>query len=619
MLLLKLFFSIIWFEGALSNEDCSVKIPFYVDSDCEAKVKHYLHVDIAVYIDVLYMVPMEDDCWQCAIKENKDCGDVMDWSLNGQCYSFTSSQCAFQCTKTQDRLRRLVEQAPIFPPPPRIPETLTTTMRQRFRSKSHSKSCISKNENDNFSLKICDDNKYAQQFTLYPIKGEYLILHTPMKNQSSCESKRNSDYWECSVPGCMITQCDANGLFIPRQCHLSVGYTGTCWCVDINGKEIGGTKTNPGEEPPKCESFIIDTVNHHHEEEEEGEGTDTPKEKGKGKGKSRGNQGRKKGRKNNPGRRILADSTRSLLQAKKKKKNRKNQPNHNQNNKHNKDTANKKKTGEDIDTGSGKNQMIVQRDESAGLCGFGMTQHKEWNKNIIKCHASKETCIVYEKVNQEFGGTCREFCEGFDLECKSGWADLSDYQCEKGEEFGCDDRDGYTSDHICECGIPDCGCDVCEPVEQIVRQQNCIEEVEIPEFYNVPMPDWTIALISEKCQRCVAGMDILCKRDPWVPSGNTCVHHAVTSCKESCSDGDEPDFPTDTFQQTNENLCISQSGTMDVCGPENRVTISRLNSGSIRIHNNKKQCLTASDENIEFATCHKKNHVSQEWFLEVVL
>lgn len=243
-------------ERVWSHEDCTVSIPFYVEDTCDKIIKKYLHVDIAVYIDVLYMVPMQDTCWQCALKENKHCGDVMDWSLNGQCYSFTTQTCGHECAHTQDKLRKLVEKAPIFPVPPKIPEPLKSTLRQRLRPNGlHKKKCLTKNTDENFSLTLCEDNDKDQQFSVFPIKNAYLIMHSPKKEESTCEKKRNENYWSCNVPGCMITQCDANGQFIPRQCHLSVGYTGTCWCVDINGEEIEGTKTNPGEEPPKCAEF----------------------------------------------------------------------------------------------------------------------------------------------------------------------------------------------------------------------------------------------------------------------------------------------------------------------------------------------------------------------------
>ncbi|XP_039593799.1 nidogen-1 [Polypterus senegalus] len=49
------------------------------------------------------------------------------------------------------------------------------------------------------------------------------------------------------VPGQYIPVCDDQGNYRPLQCH---GSTGQCWCVDRNGQEIQGTRTQPGIRPP---------------------------------------------------------------------------------------------------------------------------------------------------------------------------------------------------------------------------------------------------------------------------------------------------------------------------------------------------------------------------------
>merc|ERR1712130_515117 len=268
---------------------------------------------------------------------------------------------------------------------------------------------------------------------------------------------------------------------------------------------------------------------------------------------------------------------------------------------------------------------IFQLDETAGLCGYGMNQHKQWGKNIRKCHATKDKCIVYEKLNQEFGGTCRQFCEGFDLECKNGWKDQQDYHCDKGEQIGCDERDGYTSDHICECVVPSCGdkCETCEVIAQPTMVDDYLEEVEIPEFYNVPMPDWTLARITESCQRCVNEKDPSCKTDPWVPSGNSCVHLAVTECKDSCNDPNGPSFPRDVFHPADQRVCVSKSAGMDICGPENLFSVHRRNSGAVQVRNEENQCLSVIRGKLATENCehggkrHQERH--HEWLLEVVL
>lgn len=47
-----------------------------------------------------------------------------------------------------------------------------------------------------------------------------------------------------------VPQCDAAGSFSPLQCH---GNSGFCWCVDEHGREIHGTRSEPGTAPP-CKS-----------------------------------------------------------------------------------------------------------------------------------------------------------------------------------------------------------------------------------------------------------------------------------------------------------------------------------------------------------------------------
>ncbi|NXO03741.1 NID2 protein, partial [Rhinopomastus cyanomelas] len=44
-----------------------------------------------------------------------------------------------------------------------------------------------------------------------------------------------------------VPQCDATGHFTPLQCHGDSGY---CWCVDESGREIQGTRSEPGITPP---------------------------------------------------------------------------------------------------------------------------------------------------------------------------------------------------------------------------------------------------------------------------------------------------------------------------------------------------------------------------------
>lgn len=43
-----------------------------------------------------------------------------------------------------------------------------------------------------------------------------------------------------------VPQCDDLGHFIPLQCH---GKSDFCWCVDKDGREVQGTRSQPGTTP----------------------------------------------------------------------------------------------------------------------------------------------------------------------------------------------------------------------------------------------------------------------------------------------------------------------------------------------------------------------------------
>ncbi|NXI40667.1 NID2 protein, partial [Galbula dea] len=68
--------------------------------------------------------------------------------------------------------------------------------------------------------------------------------------QSMCERWRQSlleHYGGSPRSDQYVPQCDAEGHFTPLQCHGDSGY---CWCVDENGREIQGTRSEPGSTPP---------------------------------------------------------------------------------------------------------------------------------------------------------------------------------------------------------------------------------------------------------------------------------------------------------------------------------------------------------------------------------
>lgn len=50
-----------------------------------------------------------------------------------------------------------------------------------------------------------------------------------------------------------VPQCDTLGNFNPLQCHGNSGY---CWCVDEHGREIQGTRSEPGV-PPACKRMAM--------------------------------------------------------------------------------------------------------------------------------------------------------------------------------------------------------------------------------------------------------------------------------------------------------------------------------------------------------------------------
>ncbi|XP_075388285.1 nidogen-1 [Tenrec ecaudatus] len=53
-------------------------------------------------------------------------------------------------------------------------------------------------------------------------------------------------------PGLFVPECDEHGQYSPTQCHGSTGY---CWCVDQDGREMEGTRTRFGVQPP-CLSTV---------------------------------------------------------------------------------------------------------------------------------------------------------------------------------------------------------------------------------------------------------------------------------------------------------------------------------------------------------------------------
>ncbi|XP_076579565.1 nidogen-2 isoform X2 [Chaetodon auriga] len=76
----------------------------------------------------------------------------------------------------------------------------------------------------------------------------------PERPKTHCEHRRDSVQTTSSegypIVGAYVPQCDADGQYIPLQCH---GSSGHCWCVDSTGQERAGTRTQPGTQPKDCD------------------------------------------------------------------------------------------------------------------------------------------------------------------------------------------------------------------------------------------------------------------------------------------------------------------------------------------------------------------------------
>uniref|UniRef100_A0A4W6E3B1 Nidogen 2 n=1 Tax=Lates calcarifer TaxID=8187 RepID=A0A4W6E3B1_LATCA len=76
----------------------------------------------------------------------------------------------------------------------------------------------------------------------------------PERPKTQCEYHRDSLQTTSPegypIVGAYVPQCDANGQYIPLQCH---GSSGHCWCVDSRGQERAGTRTSPGAPPTDCD------------------------------------------------------------------------------------------------------------------------------------------------------------------------------------------------------------------------------------------------------------------------------------------------------------------------------------------------------------------------------
>ncbi|XP_056431687.1 fibrinogen beta chain-like [Gadus chalcogrammus] len=79
--------------------------------------------------------------------------------------------------------------------------------------------------------------------------------HVPptITHLTRCQSEREADLFLPPMRSYVPT-CDDDGNFTPMQCWASTGY---CWCVNIyTGVEIPGTRTPPGNTPPRCKLLV---------------------------------------------------------------------------------------------------------------------------------------------------------------------------------------------------------------------------------------------------------------------------------------------------------------------------------------------------------------------------
>ncbi|XP_033628590.1 papilin-like [Asterias rubens] len=75
------------------------------------------------------------------------------------------------------------------------------------------------------------------------------------KAVTMCHRSRNYAFYTSQGNlGAFIPQCTLEGYFESMQCHGSTGY---CWCVDMDGKEINGSRRAPGihVQRPDCEAL----------------------------------------------------------------------------------------------------------------------------------------------------------------------------------------------------------------------------------------------------------------------------------------------------------------------------------------------------------------------------
>ncbi|XP_056667027.1 nidogen-2 isoform X3 [Monodelphis domestica] len=92
-------------------------------------------------------------------------------------------------------------------------------------------------------------DSFSVSFAEYSSRSILLIVETTQGPQSICERWRKSlleHYGGRPREDQYVPQCDEFGHFNPLQCHGNSNY---CWCVDKDGREVEGTRSQPGFSP----------------------------------------------------------------------------------------------------------------------------------------------------------------------------------------------------------------------------------------------------------------------------------------------------------------------------------------------------------------------------------
>ncbi|XP_044515876.1 LOW QUALITY PROTEIN: nidogen-2 [Gracilinanus agilis] len=104
------------------------------------------------------------------------------------------------------------------------------------------------------------NHSFSVSFAESSSRSTLLIVETTQGPQSICERWKKSlleHYGGRPREDQYVPQCDEFGHFNPLQCHGNSNY---CWCVDKDGREIEGTRSQPGFIPACIPSIAPPTI-----------------------------------------------------------------------------------------------------------------------------------------------------------------------------------------------------------------------------------------------------------------------------------------------------------------------------------------------------------------------